>query len=202
MATKQQLIDTYYQQMRRTHPDLMLHRKLIEQNMARAWNQILHDAFSKQLSYLDFYAKDYQSETVNLDAVTKQYYTTLPVAIVQLPDKSEGVRTVKPGDQSFLTPTGTGVKFVPISEQDMRYKTNLDVGLSENSLIGYTVRYDTIWYDSNMDATQAAKKVHLELVVPFDIYTGTETVPVPSGKDEQLYLLTTQFILGTVPQTR
>jgi hypothetical protein len=200
MATKQQLIDTYYQQMRKTHPELELHRLLVEQNMARAWNQILHDAFSKNLSYLDFYAKDYQSQTVSLDAVTKQYYTTLPAAIVQLPDKSEGVRTVKAGDQSFLTPAGTGVKFVPISEGEMRYKVNIDVGLSESSIIGYTVRYDSIWYDENMDATQAAKKVHLELVVPFDVYTGTENIPVPSGKDEQLYLLTTQFVLGTVPQ--
>lgn len=200
MATKQQLIDTYYQQLRRTHPDREFHRELVEQNMARAWNQILHDAFSKDLSFLDFYAKDYQSETVNLDAVTKQYYVTLPVAIVQLPDKSEGVRSVKDATQSFLTPSGTGVKFIPISEEGMRYKVNLDVGLSESSTISYTVKYDSIYFDQNMDAVQAAKKVHLELVVPFDVYGGTESVPVPSGKDEQLYLLTTQFMLGTVPQ--
>ena len=200
MATKQQLIDTYFQQIRKTHPELELHRKLVEQNMARAWNQILHDAFSKDLTYLDFYAKAYQSVTVAVDGVTNQYKATLPVAIVQLPDKSEGVRSVKSGDQSFATPAGVGVKFAPISEQDMRYMTNIDVGLSESSIIGYTVRYDAIWFDSNMDATQAAKKVHLDLVIPFDVYTGTETVPVPSGKDEQLYLLTTQFILGTVPQ--
>jgi len=200
MATKQQLIDTYFQQMRRTHPELELHRKLVEQNMARAWNQILHDAFSKNLSFLDFYAKDYLSVAVTLNATTNQYTATLPVAIAQLPDKSEGVRAVKQGDQDFATPAGTGVKFIPISEQDMRYKTNTDVGLSESSVIGYTVRYDSIWFDSNMSAAEAAKNVHLELVVPFDVYTGTENVPVPSGKDEQLYLLTTQFILGTIPQ--
>ena len=158
----------------------------------------------------------------------------------------------------------------------MRYKVNIDVGLSESSVIGYTVKYDSIWFDNNMtlvlatfsyactgggsstslqdtvndftaldivvgdtvenvtDGSSAAvvtitdsdditttalsggsdntwtsgdtyrfrSKVHLELVVPFDIYGGTETVPVPSGKDEQLYLLTTQFILGTIPQKR
>jgi len=202
MATKQQLIDTYYQQIRKTHPELELHRVLVEQNMARAWNQILHDAFSKNLSYLDFYAKDYQQQTVVQDFTTKQYYTTLPVAIAQLPDKAEGVRAVKDGTQNFDTPVGTGVKFVPISEHEMRYKDNIDVGLSESSIIGYAVRYDTIWYDRNMDAAQAAKKVNLELVVPFDVFTGTENVPVPSGKDERLYALTTQFILGTVPQTQ
>lgn len=200
MATKQQLIDTYYQQMRRTHPDKEFHRVLIEQNMARAWNQILHDTFSKNLTLLDFYAKTYTSQTVSLDATTSQYYVDLPVAIVQLPDLSEGVRSVVPGDQSFATPVGTGVKFVPISEDDMRYKDNLDVGLAENTVIGYNIRYDAIFFDRNMTAVQAAKNVHLELVVPFDGYTGTEKVPVPSGKDEQLYLLTLQFMLGTIPK--
>ena len=200
MATKQQLIDTYFQQIRKTHPELELHRVLVEQNMARAWNQILHDTFSKNLTYLDFYSKDYQTQTVAQDATTGQYYVDLPAAIVQLPDRSEGVRAVKTGNQDFDVPQGTGVKFVPISEQEMRFKDNIDVGLSESSVIGYTVRYDSIWFDRSMDATQAAKKVHLELVVPFDIYTGTENIPVPSGKDEQLYMLTTQFILGTIPQ--
>ena len=274
MATKQDLIDTYYQQIRKTHPELELHRVLVEQNMARAWNQILHDAFSKDLTYLNFYAKDYQNQAINKDSVTNQYYVTLPVAIVQLPDKSEGVRTVKDDSQNFAAPTDIGVKFVPISEQDMRYMTNIDVGLSESSIIGYVVRYDSIWFDKNMTAALAVvsyactgggtstslqdtvnsftalniatgdtvenvtdgssatvttitdadniitaalsggsdntwtsgdtysfkSKVHLELVVPFDVYTGAETVPVPSGKDEQLYLLTTQFILGTTPQ--
>jgi len=200
MATKQQVIDTFFRRMKKARPELELHRKDVEYNMARSWNQILHDAFSKDLTYLDFYSKDYQSQTVSLDGVTNQYTTDLPVAIVQLPDKSEGVRTVKTGDQNFATPAGTGVQFVPISEQDMRYKTNIDVGLSESSVIGYTVRYDSIWFDSNMTAAQAAKKVHLELVVPFDVYTNTENVPIPSGKDEDFYKLTLQFILMTVPQ--
>ena len=115
MATKQQVIDTFFRRMKKARPELELHRKDVEYNMARAWNQILHGAFSKDLTYLDFYSKDYQSLTVSLDAVSSQYYVDLPVAIVQLPDKSEGVRTVKEGDQSFATPAGTGVKFVPIS---------------------------------------------------------------------------------------
>ena len=166
--------------------------------MARAWNQILHDAFRKDLSFMDFYAKDYAQQTVSQDATTKQYYVTLPVAIVQLPDKGEGVRAVKDGSQDFSTPAGTGVKFVPISEDAMRYKDNIDVGLSENSVIGYTVRYDSIWFDKNMDAPQAAKKVNLELVVPFDVYGSTETVPVPSGKDMDFISMTTQFMFGTL----
>jgi hypothetical protein len=157
MATKQQLIDNFRTQLQKTHPSLDLHRLTVEQHMARAWNQILHDAFSKNLSFLDFYAKSYTGQSVTADATTNQYYTTLPAAIVQLPDLSEGVRSVLPGDQDYSTPAGTGVKFMPISDHGMRYKTNIDVGLAESTVISYSVRYDTIWYDSNMDATQAAE---------------------------------------------
>jgi len=202
MATKQHVIDTFYQQLKKTHPELEAHRLLVEQNMARAWNQLLHDTFRKDLTFLDFYAKDYPTETVSQNATTKQYYVDLPVAIVQLPDKSEGVRSVEIADQDFSTPTGTGVKYVPISDTQMKLKDNIDVGLAETSIIGYAVRYDKIMFDKHMTAALAAKKVHLKLVVPFDVYTSTENVPVPSGKDEQLYLLTTQFMMGTIPQTK
>jgi hypothetical protein len=200
MATKQQLIDTFYQQLKKTHPGHSPHRLLVEQNMARAWNQILHDAFRKDLSFLDFYAKPYLSQSVSQDGTTNQYYVTLPVAIVQLPDKAEGVREVQSGDQNFNTPLNTGVLFVPESDMGMRYKTTLDVGLSESGVIGYAVRYDRIYFDESMDATQAAKGVHLKLVVPFDVYDSTEVVPVPSGKDSDLYAFTTQFMMGTIPQ--
>ena len=64
----------------------------------------------------------------------------------------------------------------------------------------FTITFYTIWYNKSMDATQAAKLVNLELVVPFDVYGSTENVPIPSGKDEMLYSLTLQFILLTVPQ--
>ena len=53
MATKQNLIDTFYQQLRKSYPNQKPHRLLVEQNMARAWNQILHDAFRKDLTFLD-----------------------------------------------------------------------------------------------------------------------------------------------------
>ena len=202
MATKQQLIDTFYRQLKITHPGTSPHRKNVEQNMACAWNQILHDTFRMDLTFLDFYAKDYEDETVSQNANTKQYYVTLPAAIVQLPDKSEGVRSVEVADQNFATPTGTGVKFVPISDTQMKLKDNIDVGLAETGIIGYAVRYDKIMFDKHMTAALAAAKVHLKLVIPFNVYTSTENVPIPSGKDEGLYKLITEFMYGTIPQTQ
>jgi len=202
MATKQNLIDTFYQYLRKVAPGTSPHRLLVEQNMARAWNQILHDTFRKDLTFLDFYAKDYKDNTVSQDADTKQYYVTLPEAIVQLPDKSEGVRSVEAGDQDFSTPTETGVRFMPLSDTAMKLKDNIDVGLSEGSVIGYAVRYNKIMFDRSMTAAEAAKKVHMKLVIPFDAYGGTEEIPVPSGKDEDLYRLTVSFMLGIQSQNK
>ncbi len=202
MATKQQVIDTFYQQLRKTHPGVSPHRSLVEQNMSRAWNQILHDTFRKDLTFLDFYAKDYESQTVNQNGTTKQYYVDLPVAIVQLPDKSEGVRSVEQADQDFSTPAGVRVKFIPMSDTAIKLSANLDATLADTSIVGYAVRYDKILFDQNMTAALAAAKVHLKLVVPFDVYAGTENVPIPAGKDEDLYKLTMQFMFGTIPQNQ
>ncbi len=200
MASKQQIIDTFFRRLKKARPELELHRKDIEYNMARAWNQILHDTFKSDLTFLDFYSKDYTNETVSQDATSKQYYVELPVAIVQLPDKSEGVRSVEAYTQNFATPVGTGVKFVPISDTQMKLKDNIDVGLAESSVIGYAVRYDKIMFDRQMTVALAAAKVNLKLVVPFNVYTSTENIPIPAGKDEALYSTTLQFILMTVPQ--
>jgi hypothetical protein len=200
MATKQQIIDTFFRRLKKARPELEIHRKDLEYNMARAWNQILHDTFKSDLTYLDFYCKDYTNQTVNKDATSKQFYVDLPAAIVQLPDKSEGVRSVEPYTQNFDTPVGTGVQFVPISDTQMRLKDNIDVGLAESSVIGYAVRYDKIMFDRQMTQALATAKVNFKLVVPFNVYTSTENLPVPAGKDEALYTLTLQFILMTVPQ--
>ena len=202
MATKQQLIDTFYRRLEITNPGYKAHRKEVEQNMARGWNQILYDTFRKELSFLDFYAKDYQSETVSQNATTKQYYVDLPAAIVQLPDKSAGVRSVEPASQNFSTPTGVRVKFIPMSDTMLKLSANIDATLSDTGIVGYAVRYDQILFNQNMTSALASAGVHLKLVVPFDVYGATENIPVPSGKDEDLYRLTMQFLFGTVPQTQ
>jgi len=188
MATKQQIIDTVYQDLRRAKPHMRYPRMLVEHNIAKAWNQILYDAFRKDLSFLGFYAKLYEGIAVTLDASQNVYISNLPVAIVQLPDKSAGVRRISP-------PTTSGLVFAPISEDLMELKTNLEVGLVENNTIGYVVRYDRVEYDSSMTVAIAAANVKMSLVVPFDVYTRNENLPIPSGKDKDLVAIALQFML-------
>jgi len=186
MATKQNLIDLVYQDLLRVKPDVRYPRPLIEHNIAKAWNQILFDAFNKDLSSLSFYAKEYTGVVVALDATTGVRYSTLPVAISQLPDKAAGVRRIS-------TTTSRVLQFIPISEEVAELKASSEVGTVDTHKIGFVVRYNKVEYDSNMPGTIATVK--MSLVVPFDVYGLTETVPIPSGKDEDLIRLALQFML-------
>ena len=195
MATKQQLIDEAYWKIKDARDGNAVHRDLVTRYMGSGWNQILHDAFSKRTTFMDFYAKEYTALTPAL-STENQYSLALPVAIAQLPLKGEGVRRVQGAGTDFATGAVTGVKFVPLSEFAMRYKDNIDAGLADATIIGYTVRYDSIWFDKNMTAALAAAKVNLLLVVPFDVYTSTELLPVPSGKEVDLINVTIQLALA------
>ena len=199
MATKQQLIDEAYWKIKDARDGQAVHRDLVARYMGSGWNQILHDAFSKRTTFMDFYAKEYKA-VIPVLSTENQYELTLPVAIAQLPMKGEGVRRVQGTGTDFATGTLTGVKFVPLSEFDMRYKDDLDVGLANTSIIGYTVRYDSLWFDKNMTAALAAAGVNLLLVVPFDVYTSTELLPAPSGKEVDLINITVQLALACEKQ--
>lgn len=188
MATKVQLVDLVYNNLRRAKPDVDYPRALVEHNIAKAWNQILYDTFRKDLSFLGFYAKEYTDITVTLNAITSVYYSTLPAAIVQLPDKSAGVRRISAA-------TNRTLQFIPMSEEVAELKASTEVGLVDGTKIGYIVRYGRVEYDSNMTAAIAAAGVKMSLVVPFDVYTRLENVPIPAGKDEDLVRLALQFML-------
>jgi hypothetical protein len=186
MATKAQIIDLVYNNLKRAKPDVDYPRELVEHNIAKAWNQILYDTFRKDLSFLGFYAKEYTGVAVALNPTTGVRYSTLPVAIVQLPDKSAGVRRI-----SSLT--NRTLQFIPMSEEVAELKASTEIGLVDGTKIGYIVRYDRVEYDANM--TAAIATVKMSLVVPFDVYGRTENLPIPSGKDEDLVRLALQFMM-------
>ena len=195
MATKQQLIDKAYWRIKDVRGGDPLHRNLVEHHMAAAWTQILHDAFNKRLTFYNFYTKEYTAQTP-VKSTENQYKLTLPAAIAQIPNVAEGVRRVQSADADFTAGTGAGVKYVPTNEFDMRYKDNIDAGLADSTIIGYSVRYDSIWFDKNMTAALATAGVNLLLVVPFDVYTSTEVIPAPSGKEVDLVNITIALATG------
>lgn len=185
--TKQQIIDTVFNDLRKAKPDVEYPRRLVEFNLGMAWNQILYNTFRKDLSFLGFYAKEYLNVAVTLNGSTGVYSSTLPAAIVQLPDKSAGVRRIS-------RMTEDSMRFVPMSESLAQQKSGLEVD-RVTSKIGFIVRYNRVEYDDNMTAAIAAGNVKMSLVIPFDAYTWNENLPIPAGQDEELVRLAMQFML-------
>lgn len=147
---------------------------IIEAYADLAWQQLIHDTYRKNTSNLDFYAKEYKNTSVAIDTDTLRYYSTLPANILQLPNRSEGVRHIHTID-------GETVEFVPVSEDDYRRSQGLYVGTLD-STIGYIVRDTRVDYDSNMTALIASADVTMKLVIPFEDYDETDQITIPEGK--------------------
>jgi len=162
------------------HPD---HVKFA---LSKAWNNLLYDTFRKHPRQLDFYAKEYTGETPALNATTNRYELAMPAPILQLPDFGEGVRNITPEQYE-------GPEFVVTNEIDQELYYDLDV-YNVDDVIDYTVRVDKIIFGTNMTAPVAAAGVRVLLIIPFDEFADTDEIPVPSGKDEQFYNLTLQFL--------
>lgn len=148
--------------------------QVIEAYADLAWQQLIHDTYNKDVTTLDFYAKEYKDTTVTLDSDTGRYYSTLPANILQLTKRSEGVRHIH-------TMQGETVEFCPVSEDDYRRSNELYVGLLDTT-IGYIVRQDRVDYDSSMTSSIAAAKVTMKLVIPFEDYDEEDEIVIPGGK--------------------
>jgi hypothetical protein len=185
--TKQELI-YYIKEFWDGNEKKDIHPDTVKFAISKAWNQILYDAFRKNHQHLAFYAKEYTGQTAVLDATVNKYEMALPAPILQLPDMDlkEGVRSITVDEYEDLD-------FVPISEYQLKMYYNLDV-YNVDTTIGYMVYYDRLVFDDNMTAAIAAANIRLLLVIPFDEYSDSEEVPVPSGKDSDLQNLAISFL--------
>jgi hypothetical protein len=104
------------------------------------------------------------------------YYSTLPVAIVPLPDKASGVRRVS-------TLSHTGFTYFPIDKRELDLLNDSYSGRT-NYKVGYMVNQTTVEY-YNMDAAIAALGVKLDILQTFSSYQDTDTVLIPEIRDRQ-----------------
>ena len=171
------------------HPD---HVKFA---LSKSWNNLLYDTFRKNSDSLNFYTKEYTSQSAVLNATTNKYEITLPAPILQLPDTSlrEGVR-------SLTVDAWEDIEFVPQSEQENMLLYNLDV-YNVDDVISYDVRFDKIIFgQEGTDVDLTTYDFRLSLVIPFSEYNDTDELPVPSGKDMEFQNLTMQFLMQMDPK--
>lgn len=159
--------------------------QVVEACIGKAFNMLFYQAFRKDLSNLDLYAKTFKDVPVLKDE-TDTFYCLLPIQTVQLPDCAEGVRRV------YLKKGIRSQKFVPLEES--AWDLNLMV-YKVVSWIGYSVKPDRIRFkdDPHCDT------VYLDLVIPFELMDDDDPVYIPSGQDELLLQTVSGFLQGSPP---
>jgi hypothetical protein len=69
--TQAEIVDTIYNSMMREDGTSQYHKNLIRMHCNFVWQSLLHDAFRKDLSYLDFYAKEYGNNSMEFQILSQ-----------------------------------------------------------------------------------------------------------------------------------
>lgn len=185
MATKRELIYWVKEKIDSTRESVELHPDHVMYALNSAWNQILYSTFRKNIGMLDFYAKDYVSQTAVANADTGKYEITLPENIVQLPHITAGVRNVTVDEWE-------DVEFVPQSEEENMLMYDSDT-YNVDDVITYHVRADKIIFGQE-SGDVSGYDFRLSLVIPFKDYADSDEVPIPSGQDVELINIAVQIL--------
>lgn len=162
-----------------------VHQQDIEQWIGRAWSTLLYETYKIDPSNLDFFVKPYEVDV--LKDTYGNYYSLLPIGIVQLPDSADGVRRISlKGDNSL--------KFFPAPKGSFSIFNELDVNLIDDGIL-YAVKFDKIEYSCDPGITE----VKLDLVPRFESYDDEDEIGVPMGFDVKLISIVEQLINGTPP---
>lgn len=127
----------------------------------------------KNESDLEYFTKSYNNVSIDFDSTTKQYTSTLPCKIVQLPNNN-GVLAVKGigTNRIFYKSTYGDIDLYEDSDIKKYYDKTLYV------LDGHDkIRYTNFSYDGHN-----IRNVMMKLIPDFMEYEFTDEVPLPSGR--------------------
>lgn len=155
------------------------HPRFIDAAIEQTIKELYWDIWSVSPHNLQRYTVGYgytTAITVNLEASTQLYYSTLPAAIVPFPDKCSGVRRIH-------TPVQAGVKFYPMDAREHDLILNGSFVNTLTDMVGYSVNQSRVEY-YNMTAAIIASGVRMDIIQPFSAYADTDTVLLPELRDK------------------
>ena len=156
------------------------HPRLIDACLEKALTEMLWELFAVDPHALQRYTVRYgvpTAITVSYNDTTGLYYSTLPCAIIPMPDKASGVRRIS-------TVTQGNMKFFPMDQRELDLMYNSNYAEIINNKIGYVVKQTEVEYYA-MTAAIAATGVRLDILQPFSVYADTDTVLIPEFRDNQ-----------------
>jgi hypothetical protein len=162
----------------------------IELAISAVLNTIFYTAFKVHQSNLDTYSKTYKNVAVVKDPDTDIYYSTLPAKVVQFPRVSDGIMNIN-------EMKGKDVMFVPMKSDDNEMMFGIESDLIDD-VVKYIRKAGIVEY-FNFDPT--ITHVRMDLVVDFTEWGMDEDFPVPSGQDNDLVNMVTQYLKSDIKPT-
>ena len=170
------------------------HQKVIEKYISMAYNDIVYAVYKDakryhQFDLLDVFTEPYFVD-VQYDSDRAEYYSVLPVAIMQIPDQS-AIRQISPTqDQSF--------SFSYIKNTDKPIWGVLEAGSLAKDVPDYYVEHLKVFY-SNFDRYKDITRVLMKLIVPFNDMDWNSEVPVAAGKEMMIFEMVAKLLLQKPP---
>lgn len=124
---------------------------------------------------IDSFSKEYTGQVPTEDSTRGLYKLTLPTAVIPLPKVPSGVRYIN-------TEQGLDLDFAPTTEREYMYMGGTDTQTLD-TVIGYWINGDTVWFNESMTDAIAAAGVRIVLIPRFSGYSRTDTVSIPGGTD-------------------
>lgn len=151
------------------------------------FNFIMYDAFRRDPSNFDLYAKEFKNVAVLKDLDTDEYYCEYPAQMCQVPDHAEGIRRIRKmkGDDN---------SFVPVQKDSVPVFNGM-IEVYDPS-IGYSCAPNKIVWERN----PGVEFVRIDEVIAFEEYDMEDPIYIPMGQDDNLMAAIAKFIEGTPPE--
>lgn len=131
----------------------------------------------KKENDLDYFCKSYNDVAIDYDQTTKQYTSTLPCRIIQLPNNN-GVRVIKGigSNRIFIKGNYSGIDLFSDMDAAKYYDRTQFVMEGKDK-----IKYINFSYQQHN-----TRKVMMKLIPDFMEYAMTDDVPIPSGRLTEL----------------
>jgi hypothetical protein len=147
-------------------------KRIIELDIAAAFNTIIYTIFKKEPSNLGRYTKKYKNVAIVQDPDTLKYYAILPATVIQFPTPTDGIWKINEMQ-------GRDISFVAMDKRknEMFYESEFQ---SIDNVIEFSLSSNIVDFENHdPDITE----VLMDLVVTFTEWDDDEDVPLPAGQD-------------------
>ena len=182
---------------RASTPDKTIDLRVASAACSAAYIALINELSRRNIVELDAYSRQYKSIAISTDSDGSKY-SIIPAKIVPISNPQEGIREIS-------TSTGTGLEFVPISNNNLRLVQDLDVNLVDE-IVGYTLvqNSDGNWIVEYNGIPDAITSVKMRIVIAFDEYLDSQEILIPSGTDNKFKFLdlALNYLIGMQPKDK